>query len=147
MSTRSRISIVNSNGKVRSIYCHHDGYLDYNGKKLVDFYDNEKVINELLDLGDLSALGNNPVSDKLYWGRKVDPFNFQANEEFCIAYRDRGEKYVDAKEFNSFEEFKQAFPNLQEEYNYVFMNGKWYYCEDDWSGETLDDLRLVEENL
>lgn len=147
MSTRSRISIVNSNGKVRSIYCHHDGYLDYNGKKLVDFYDNEKVINELLDLGDLSSLGNNPVSDKLYWGRKFDPFNFQNNEEFCIAYRDRGEDDIDAKEFNSFEDFKQAFPNLQEEYNYVFMNGKWYYCEDEWSGETLDDLKLVEENL
>lgn len=145
MSTRSRISIINSNGKVRSIYCHHDGYLDYNGKKLVDFYDNEKVINELLDLGDLSALGNNPVSDKLYWKNK-DPFN-NFNEEFCLAYRDRGETDVDAKEFNSFEDFKQAFPNLQEEYNYVFMNGKWYYCEDEWSGETLDDLRPVEDNL
>lgn len=144
MSTRSRISIVNSDGKVRSIYCHHDGYLDYNGKKLVDFYDNEKVINELLDLGDLSALGNNPVSDKEYW--KNRPF-YSFNEEFCLAYRDRGEDEVDAKEFNSFEEFKQAFPDLQEEYNYVFMNGKWYYCEDDWSGETLDDLRPVEDNL
>lgn len=145
MSTRSRISIINSDGKVRSIYCHHDGYLDYNGKKLVDFYDNEKVINELLDLGDLSALGNNPVSDKLYWKNR-DPF-YNFSEEFCLAYRDRGEDEVDAKEFNSFEEFKQAFPDLQEEYNYVFMNGKWYYCEDDWSGETLDNLRPVEENL
>lgn len=145
MSTRSRISIVNSDGKVRSIYCHHDGYLDYNGKKLVDFYDNEKVINELLDLGDLSALGNNPISDKEYWKNSGSFYNF--NEEFCLAYRDRGEDEVDAKEFNSFEEFKQAFPDLQEEYNYVFMNGKWYYCEDDWSGETLDDLRPVEDNL
>lgn len=145
MSTRSRISIVNSDGKVRSIYCHHDGYLDYNGKKLVDFYDNEKVINDLLNLGDLSALGNNPVSDKEYWKNSGQFYNF--NEEFCLAYRDRGEDEVDAKEFNSFEEFKQAFPDLQEEYNYVFMNGKWYYCEDDWSGETLDDLRLVEDNL
>ena len=147
MSTRSRISIINSDGKVRSIYCHHDGYLDYVGKKLVDFYDNEKVINELLDLGDLSSLGNNPVSDKQYWKRQSNPFEFQYNEEFCIAYRDRGETDVDAKEFNSFDEFKEVFPYLQEEYNYVFMNGKWYYCEDEWSGETLDDLRLVEENL
>lgn len=145
MSTRSRISIINSDGKVRSIYCHHDGYLDYNGKKLVDFYDNEKVINELLDLGDLSSLGNNPVSDKEYWKNRGLSYTF--NEEFCLAYRDRGETDVDAKEFNSFEDFKQAFPALQEEYNYVFMNGKWYYCEDDWSGETLDDLRPVEENL
>lgn len=145
MSTRSRISIINSDGKVRSIYCHHDGYLDYNGKKLVDFYDNEKVINELLDLGDLSSLGNNPVGDKLYWKNK-EPF-YDFNEEFCLAYRDRGETNVDAKEFNSFDEFKQAFPDLQEEYNYVFMNGKWYYCENSWSGETLDDLRPVEDDL
>lgn len=144
MSTRSTISIINKDGKVRSIYCHHDGYLDYNGKKLVDFYDNEEVINQLMDLGDLSALGNNPVSDKLYWKNK-DPF-YNFNEEFCIAYRDRGETDIDAKEYNSFEDFKQAFPNLQEEYNYVFKDGKWYYCEDDWSGETLDDLRLVEES-
>lgn len=147
MSTRSRISIINSDGKVRSIYCHHDGYLDHVGKKLVDFYDTERAINALLDLGDLSSLGNNPVSDKLYWKSPIHPLSFQDLEEFCLAYRDRGETDVDAKEFNSFEEFKKAFPDLQEEYNYVFMNGKWYYCENDWSGETLDDLRLVEDDL
>lgn len=143
MSTRSRISVVNENGKIRSIYCHHDGYLDYVGKKLVDFYDTEKVINQLMDLGDLSALGNNPVSDKKYW----NSFEYQLtgyNEEFCVAYRDRGETNIDAREFNSFDEFKEAFPYIQEEYNYVFMNGKWYYCEDEWSGDTLDDLRPVE---
>lgn len=143
MSTRSRISVVNENGKIRSIYCHHDGYLDYVGKKLVDFYDTEKVINQLMDLGDLSTLGNNPVSDKKYW----NSFEYQLtgyNEEFCVAYRDRGETNIDAREFNSFDEFKEAFPYIQEEYNYVFMNGKWYYCEDEWSGDTLDDLRPVE---
>lgn len=143
MSTRSRISVVNENGKIRSIYCHHDGYLEYVGKKLVDFYDTEKVINQLMDLGDLSVLGNNPVSDKQYW----TSFEYKLNnysEEFCVAYRDRGETNIDAREFNSFDDFKEAFPYIQEEYNYVFMNGKWYYCEDEWSGDTLDDLRPVE---
>lgn len=143
MSTRCRISVVNTSGKVRSIYCHHDGYPSYVGKKLVDFYDTEKVVNQLMDLGDLSALGNNPVSDKLYWKKPFDFNNY--SEEFCIAYRDRGEDDIDAKEFNSFDDFKEAFPNIQEEYNYVFMNSKWFYCEDDWNGDTIDDLRPVEE--
>lgn len=146
MSTRSTISIIKKDGTVRSIYCHHDGYLDYNGKKLVNFYKDEERINQLLDLGDLSALGNNPVSDKEYWNNR-DPFYYEFNEDFCIAYRDRGETEIDAKEFNSFEEFKQAFPDLQEEYNYVFKDNKWYYCRSDWSNETLDDLRPVEEEL
>lgn len=145
MSTRSTISIINKDGTVRSIYCHHDGYVSYNGKKLVDFYKDEERINQLLDLGDLSALGNNPVSDKEYWKNSGPFYNF--NEDFCITYRDRGETEIDAKEFNSFEEFKQAFPDLQEEYNYIFKDNKWYYCRDDWSNETLDDLRLVEEEL
>lgn len=71
MATRSRIAIENQDGKVKSIYCHWDGYLSGVGKTLFNHYDKEKL-EKLIELGDISAL-----EDSL---------------EYTIAYaRDRGE--------------------------------------------------------
>ena len=35
MSTRSLIGIQNADNTIEYIYCHHDGYLDWVGKKLI----------------------------------------------------------------------------------------------------------------
>jgi hypothetical protein len=46
MSTRSRIGVMHGD-KVKSIYCHNDGYLDYNGIFLQESYDSAKA-NQLV---------------------------------------------------------------------------------------------------
>jgi len=58
MATRSRIGILNSNGTVNSIYCHWDGYLIYNGQRLLDHWQDEAKVRELMALGDIRSLGN-----------------------------------------------------------------------------------------
>jgi hypothetical protein len=44
MGTRSRIGVMHGN-KVKSIYCHWDGYLHFNGRILQESYDSAKPIN------------------------------------------------------------------------------------------------------
>lgn len=56
MSTRCRIGIELPDGKVRSIYCHHDGYLSGVGKMLNDHYQTAEKVEKLMDLGDISSL-------------------------------------------------------------------------------------------
>ena len=63
MSTRCRIGIENKDGTITSIYCHHDGYPSYVGKTLVNNYKEESKIRALLDLGDMSSLGTEPVDN------------------------------------------------------------------------------------
>ena len=37
MATRSTISIQKKDGTIRSVYCHWDGYCEYNGVLLYNF--------------------------------------------------------------------------------------------------------------
>ena len=59
MSTRSYIAKQIGDNKYRTIYCHSDGYLTYNGAMLLDHYNSPEKLDELLRLGDLSCLGVN----------------------------------------------------------------------------------------
>jgi len=105
MSTRSTISIKTPEGKIRSIYCHYDGYLEHNGELLSTHYNNESAANNLIKLGDISSLAS--------------------TLETTVAYhRDRRESYRvdvvdDIKDIDG------------QDYNYLFMDGKWSYWK--WS--------------
>jgi hypothetical protein len=54
MGTRSVIGVYHG-GNAKAVYCHWDGYLDHNGRILLDHYDSPRA-NELVALGDLSSL-------------------------------------------------------------------------------------------
>ncbi len=57
MGTRSRIGVMHGSN-CKSVYCHWDGYLEHNGKLLLEHYDSSKA-NHLVALGDLSSLDKN----------------------------------------------------------------------------------------
>ena len=106
MSTRALIGIQRGN-KVQYSYCHHDGYYwkPGVGYTLVNYYNNEPIITELLSFGDMSSLENT-----------LDECEFYE--------RDRGERgchrpEVDISDYNF---------NLQgdAEYIYLFKDGEWY---------------------
>jgi hypothetical protein len=63
MSTRSRIAIENQNGSVTSIYCHFDGYISGVGKLLKNATQSIRKVEELIELGDISALDMTPSSN------------------------------------------------------------------------------------
>ncbi len=125
MSTRSYICEELDNGKYKTIYCHSDGYLTYNGAMLLDHYNSREKVEELLKLGDISCLNINIYPDPRF------PHSFDYNERqdnVVVAYgRDRGETGVEARDF-SMEELTDESSWI--EYIYLFdKNNVWQVCE------------------
>ncbi len=56
MGTKSRIAVEVEDGTFKSVSCHWDGGLDYNGLLLLRYYTDLKVANELMNMGDISSL-------------------------------------------------------------------------------------------
>ena len=134
MGTRSTIGFVNSNGAVQGIYCHWDGYPEYNGQILRDHYKTQDRVRKLMNLGDLSSLGKNI-------GRKHD-FMATGNVGICTAYgRDRGETGTEAQLYADEAEFLKD--DRGQDYSYLFKDGKWYCW--DCAGKSIDLYAMVDE--
>ena len=56
MGTRSRIGYELPDHSVVSVYCHYDGYVEGNGRILVEHYQDRKAVKELIDGGSMSSL-------------------------------------------------------------------------------------------
>ena len=59
MATRSVISKIDkkvSNGEITAVYCHSDGYLNWNGKILNEHYTSGNKVDELLSSFAIVAL-------------------------------------------------------------------------------------------
>ena len=106
MATRSRIAIENQDGSVTSVYCHWDGHIETNGVILNQYYRTKDKVEELIALGNLSAL--------------------HRTIEKTIAYaRDRGEDSLQATYSNVEELFEDGFGDIVE-YVYCFIkDGYW----------------------
>jgi len=106
MATRSYIGKQNSDGTIRAIYCHWDGYPNHVGRLLNDHYDEETKVDNLLNLGDLSSLNS--------------------TLEETVAYKhDREENNVDARLFESRQDFILFGNGMSAEFWYLFCNGEW----------------------
>lgn len=94
MSTNCFISGTHSNGNQITIYCHYDGYPEWTLEKLRKFYNTQEKVDALLELGNLSCIGD-------YFSRDLipedtvgsnDPNRQWHNTSWTEAYhRDRGE--------------------------------------------------------
>lgn len=130
MATRSRIGIAREDGKIESIYCHWDGYPTGNGKILLEHYQDEEKVNELIGLGDLSILGPEIGEQHSFDERMTS----QSSEEYrnkvapwCCAYgRDRGENDTGPEISNNKQEFIDLTYQSDGEYSYLFENGEWF---------------------
>lgn len=133
MSTRCRIGIMDEDGAVVSIYCHHDGYPSHVGRMLRDHYGDEPKVRRLMELGDVSSLGTEPVANPNAWADQ-DLFDPKKNwfEEFkrlhpenmCDAYSTRGENVPAIRHANEDEFVKDTF-GCWGEYAYLFKGGEW----------------------
>lgn len=119
MSTRSNIAILTEEGKVKSIYCHFDGYPSGVGKKLFNHYQQESKVQELIELGDCSCIGERVKPDEgehHSYSHKV--------KDITVAYmRDRGETDCEAQEIESLDAYQP-----DNDYAYIWMKGKWHVC-------------------
>ncbi len=109
MATRSRIGIELKDGSILSVYCHWDGYPEFNGVKLKEHFNTRAKVSQLIDGGDISALWTNvgwdnetlPTTGPLYYstrGEVTEPRHdkdlaeyLQNGEEFAYLYTQSGE--------------------------------------------------------
>ena len=144
MSTRSVIGLQLDNNKYKTIYCHNDGYLNGVGKKLINNYKSKEDVEKLLELGDLSSLGNIPVSDPSQWDLDMWISDLSKDElsNKCVSYRDRGDKDIEPKTSTS---LKDIIEKYDAEFIYIFKDGRWYYSTD---GNKLFPLsKAISESL
>jgi len=121
--------------KVKSIYCHWDGYLSHNGAILQEHYDSAKA-NNLVALGDMSSLGQvigeaHPFG---YHGTDISAEDYEKQfGEMCTFYgRDRGETGTEFRVAHTFAEFLEQAEGCGAEYYYIMKDGVWYV------GDTYD---------
>lgn len=105
MSTRSAIGMEMLNGKIAAVYCHNDGYPDYNGRILQKHWDRDKIL-ALLSEGELSVLGEDMDTTVFY-------------------HRDRGEKFVPAHAHSNPADYLANFPVDVEWFYLLTLNGVW----------------------
>ena len=108
MGTRSTIALEYADGTVHQVYCHWDGYLEHNGRILQEHYLDPFKLQELMNLGDLSTLGPDIGTKHDFDGPSFMSPDYEAwvkaHENMCTFYgRDRGEKFIEAELFASFE--------------------------------------------
>ena len=126
MGTRSRIGVMHGD-KLKSVYCHWDGYLSNNGKILQNHYDSAKA-NHLVSLGDISSLRPeigvvHPFST---WDTDMSPAEYEAQFANMTTFygRDRDELGVDFTVDQSYDEFLSK--DYDYEYYYIMNDGVWY---------------------
>jgi len=114
MATRARIGIQLKNNSIVSVYCHWDGYPEFNGRILRDHYDTVEKVRDLIDGGNISALHTNAG-----WSNETLP------EVGPLYYTSRGESIEDnAPRYDDIFDFLKKENN--EEYAYIFsVNNKW----------------------
>ena len=131
MGTRSRIGVMHGD-KVKSVYCHWDGYLENNGAILQEHYDSTKA-NNLVALGDLSSL-RPEIGEKHAFSRLETPMDEEAYDKLygnmtTFYGRDRDEENTGWAVAHTFEEFLDQVHNCGGEYYYIMKDGVWY-CGD-----------------
>ena len=150
MGTHSRIAVMH--GTVcKSVYCHWDGYLSFNGRILQESYDSSKA-NKLVALGDLSSL-RATIGEKHAFSsfdlpaEEVEAFK-TLTENMCTFYgRDRGEKHTEWKVAVNFETFLEQCYNSGAEYYYIMKDDVWY-CGDTYGTTDLSTkLTLLSDAL
>jgi len=106
MSTRSAI-IVSHEGKYTGVYCHSDGYPEWNGNRLMEHFNSLPSALALVSLGDLSSIGRDGT--------------------VTAYHRDRGESWDEVKPIES-HSLNYIVSCLDHDDNvYLFADGKWHH--------------------
>ncbi len=104
MATRSTIGYKEINNGVEefhSIYCHWDGYIEHNGRILLEHYNDLEKIKHLLSFGQISSL-DETIESSIFYHR-------DRNEDLSLPV-------IDYKLERTY----------RQDYNYMFIDGQWF---------------------
>ena len=130
MATRYTIGKVQEDGMtIRSVYGHWDGYPEYAGRVLENFYTDEEKIDRLLSMGDISVLDQQI-------GSPTERNSFDDRTEGMTTFygRDRGEDGVSALVHANTDEW------------FEFRKGSWCEYAYMWDGKKWHTFNLTEKN-
>ena len=128
MATRSRIGIQLADQSILSVYCHSDGYPEFNGVTLVEHFNSHDAAAELIDGGDISCLWTNTG-----WNNETLP---TTGPQY---YTSRGDEYNPPRLDATF----GKYIGNNEEYAYLFVNGEWIcYNTKSWDEKYLQQMEI-----
>ena len=113
MATRSMIGLQAEDGTIEAIYCHYDGYPEYQLHTLRKHFSTPEKVKELMKGGDISSLWS-----EHNWER-------QPKEAGPLYYNDRGEE-TSSRFYNSVGEYSLgAYDCCCEWVYYIDQGGNW----------------------
>ncbi|MBR0485224.1 MAG: hypothetical protein IJJ69_10665 [Oscillospiraceae bacterium] len=121
MSTRSRIGILNPDGSTRTIYCHSDGYPEHQLPILTQHYSSIEKVEELLNLGDISSLGER-IAPNL---EEEHTFKDRVKGVTVAYHRDRGEPMTAALRHENIHALKKSDWSIDWFYLFDAKKGEW----------------------
>jgi hypothetical protein len=110
MSTNASVHVKGTDGQVRSIYVHWDGYLSHVGKLLRDSYDTQELADDLIHMGDCSSLE-------------------ETLEDSTFYHRDRNEDWDDVQP-NVSNDLQSSLEANSQSFDYYFEDGVWHLVAD-----------------
>ena len=123
MATRSNIAYKTAAGKIRSVYCHWDGYPEHNGEMLRRHYTDQSKVEALVGLGSLSSLGEE-IGEKHPFDKNYEQPELALTDNWTLAYhRDRGEDWAHTAP-QTFEDAVD-WVNDMEEFAYLWNGQDW----------------------
>jgi len=142
MGTRSYIGIRNNDKTITGIYCHWDGQVNHTGRILLEHYNTDVIVKELMKLGDLSSLQEklNPNTNQ--------PHNFQNQQEnVCVSYwRDCGQKGTESRMFTNIEKYESQMNNSGVEFQYLFEHDDSFQFYPQRRANKSDKFQYLFEN-
>jgi hypothetical protein len=118
MATRCYIARKTSSD-YQAVYAHWDGSPEHNGRILFDHYSNPRKLRRLMSKGDISIL--TPIV-----GRKHKFENGRTVRSTTFYGRDRAEKGIETKSWNSVDQVLKAADQCGTEYVYLYDRGTWH---------------------
>ena len=126
MATTSTIAIELQDGTVKQVYCHWDGDLNHNGRILFEHYTDPAILEELINLGNISSLGPTIGEKHPFDGYDIPNYKELYGNMTTFYGRDREEKNANPSVYSSYEMYRLTLDS--ENYDYIFRNdGKWYW--------------------
>lgn len=130
MSTNCSIAIQGkiNNKQVKYIYCHWDGYIEGVGKTLYKHYQDRSKVEELIKLGSLSTLGEEPTADPDAWNEIYGIKKLDKEYKGCRAYFNRPNEEEDPVITTCLLETYVKDKVYSFEYNYLFTDQDEWVC-------------------
>ncbi|HEX8218021.1 MAG TPA: hypothetical protein VF914_02280 [Chloroflexia bacterium] len=130
MGTRATIGVLNEDNSVEAIYLYWDGYPEWAGKRLVEYWSRFSKIRELFKLGDLRVIGKeigaaHNSNDPAVLDQYPDWCRFMLRDKYAWQ-EDPDDEPHDAELFSSVEEFLEAGEASYALFAYLFKSGEWY---------------------